>query len=128
MIALQTLKYKIFEWCLDTLVGKLVNTFFNDIGKNKRELDSCEIRKGMKIDEIVCIRHDWVVIRYRFCKIIVIEESVVTFEAEMIKIEEGDWMFRYDSGMYTSWSLPGESGKDNWVMAGNNGVTFYQYL
>ena len=124
MIALQSLKYKIFEWCLDTLVDKLVNTFFNDIGKNKIKLDECEIRAGMRIDEIVCVRVDGVVHIYRMCEIIDIGRQGVYFSAEMEKVGSEDWYIRYKDNS-CSWSLSGKEG-DWWGK--NNGVSFYQYL
>lgn len=123
MIFKTALKYKIYEWCLETFVNKLVNTFFNDIGKNKRELDESEIRVGMKIDEIICVRSDWVVFRYRMCEIIQIGSTGVYFRSEMEKIGEEDWIIRHD-GNSSSWGLPGMGD----YRGGNNGVTFYQYL
>lgn len=51
MIALQSLKYKIFEWCIDTLVGKLVNNFTSTSnGLIKIKLD--DLKPGMHITEI----------------------------------------------------------------------------
>lgn len=51
MIALQSLKYKIFEWCIDTLVGKLVNNFTsNSNGLVKIKVD--DLYPGMHLTEI----------------------------------------------------------------------------
>lgn len=54
MIALQSLKYKIFEWCIDTFIGKLSNNFqkiTTNVG-DKIEIKARHLVEGMRISEI----------------------------------------------------------------------------
>jgi hypothetical protein len=51
MIALQSLKYKIFEWCIDTLVGKLVNNFTSN-SNGLVKIKVYDLKPGMHLTEI----------------------------------------------------------------------------
>lgn len=51
MIALQSLKYKIFEYCIDTLINKISNNF--RVNPNQGEVISYEnIFTGMRLSKI----------------------------------------------------------------------------
>lgn len=84
MIATQILKYKIFEWCLDALVDKLIINFrTNPNGLTK--VPWRELREGMYIKEI------WFIIQSRGftsimkgCRI----EEIKYWDSERTKIKE----------------------------------------
>ena len=71
MIALQTLKYKIFEWCLDTFMDKLSNNFRTNVGTNGlTRVDLKDLHPGMLIAEIwIIIDHNNYKGIWRGCRI-----------------------------------------------------------
>lgn len=55
MIALQSLKYKIFEWCLETFLDKILNNFNNIpniLINSDGTIDVKSLKEGMFISEI----------------------------------------------------------------------------
>lgn len=93
MIFKTLLKYKIFEWCMDTLFEKIVVNF-------SRVITGTEMRIGEHFSEIIYYCFDEYknlneVYRYYDCKILTINKSIIKFnymrirESPLYKMYEG---------------------------------------
>src|SRR5690242_10128879 len=79
MIFRTALKYKIWEWCLETLTKRFLSNFQIEPGTRKREVPLSDIKVGMRLDEIVCVRKDDVIFYHRVCVIESLNGSFIGF-------------------------------------------------
>jgi hypothetical protein len=128
MIFKTALKYKIWEWCLESLVNRFMSNFHIRPGTRRMEIPLITIKVGMHVDEIVGIRKDGIIFTHGDCLIKSLTKSrlggsFIGFSYRQYRRsnykENKSWIVSENSVPVTNWSV-GEGSS-------NNGLFFYMY-